>query len=470
MTLVLLCLQGTVTDSSGTAAQEALTSTLTEASFPGDGTDRAYSTPDHTARQWGPNPSKEDPPGPTTTPRDGEGFPAGLGTPKAPHREHAPPHGDIPSLGPITPEAFQERRQSSEPDSASSTHSAPRMHRLDSAGASPGSAPESSPAYVGDDPTAGVTAVLQDGASPDRIRPASPDDGPAVSPTCFGLRNLACVTCVAGPQHSAPQPLAEAALNPVRKPTSSFPCQNSLILDRNLSMSSGWSALIARTPTSAGSLPESPLSLPSRLGPASVGGSPLAPGVAAPAADFGVGASSAATTPGRWAHSSTAPSTPASYSSAVESVGDESGGGLSESEAEIGAGENTDPGGGGGGDWVKHSFQTAIYNAVRNQLEVESEKEMMRKLAAATGAAAPAGGGGLPQEADWARGAGRPIEATTRKLAACFERAIHDAMEARPPSAEKRAATPRPVTSAGEQDVTGSDAVCRWFYTVGTDH
>eukprot|EP00884_Botryococcus_braunii_P011202 jgi/Botrbrau1/20082/Bobra.200_1s0085.1 len=83
--------------------------------------------------------------------------------------------------------------------------------------------------------------------------------------------------------------------------------------------------------------------------------------------------------------------------------------------------ENADP--------LHSRFRAAVIQAVRNQLEVEAEKKLLRKLAEATGAAAA--GQVLPTEAKWAEGAGRPMEATTRCLTDCFERAIQDAMEAR---------------------------------------
>lgn len=102
-------------------------------------------------------------------------------------------------------------------------------------------------------------------------------------------------------------------------------------------------------------------------------------------------------------------------------------------------------------DSVHHRFQSAVISAVRNQLEVEAEKELLRKLAEATGAASR-GGAALPAQAKWAKGAGRPMEATTRRLAACFERAVQDAMEARsPPSA---AADARSGAACG--DASGS--------------
>lgn len=103
-------------------------------------------------------------------------------------------------------------------------------------------------------------------------------------------------------------------------------------------------------------------------------------------------------------------------------------------------------------DSVQQRFQTAVIQAVRNQLEVEAEKELLRKLAEATGAASR-GGAPLPAGAKWAKGAGRPMEATTRRLAACFERAIQDAMEARtPPSA----ANWRRSAAGAAEDATGS--------------
>jgi hypothetical protein len=444
-----------------------MTSTLTESSTPGCVTDESYASPNPTAREWEPDLQEGNPTDPTTrpweattTPSKGESVATGLTTPEAPQHTWAADPSDAAAStpAPITPETLQQRRKSSAPGSASSTQSALSRHSqssaCDSAAGGPG---ESSPQATRASPSAGAIPLAGNNAvAPDMVRPASPDDGPRVSPSFFGLRPLSCVTCLAGPQHSAPQPLAEAVRNPARNCAGSFPGQNSLILDRNLSTGSGWSALIPRTPTTSGSMHGSPLSpLPTRMGPVAIGGSPLAPSVAA---DGGAAASPAAMTPGRWARSFTAPSTPSSYSSQGESAGDDSPGGLSECErAEEDNGTQT----AAGGDWVTHSFQAAIYNAVRNQLEVESEKEMLRKLAASTGAAAPAGGGGMPQEADWARGAGRPMEASTRKLAACFERAIHDAMEARPPSAEGRTTRPTATASAGAPDPAGNDAVRR---------